>query len=95
MLLPVAAAVPAAPVPFVAVVVVFEQVEPVTANWYFQVPKPEPVTERPAMVSVLPGMQAGALKARLLYVFCELCVRLGLSDAMREHERWWIRPSAG
>lgn len=36
------------------------QVEPVTANVCVQVPKPLAVTERPAIVTLSPGMQAGA-----------------------------------
>ena len=36
-------------------------VEPVTAKLYIQVPKPAPVTERPARVILLELMQAGAL----------------------------------
>jgi hypothetical protein len=41
--------------------VVLVQADPVTLNVYFQVPKPFPVTERPPIVRLFPGMQAGAL----------------------------------
>lgn len=49
------------------------QSEPVTAKLYFQVPKPLPVTDKPAIVRFPALTQAGALYTRELYTPYQFC----------------------